>query len=270
MDLFGKFFVRLYECEDNSVILRRDCGVRTAFVFAAGAYQTPVGETGSLVKNGDGSWTYWERSGERKEFDTDGKLVEIVSPQGPKLTFTYDSRGKLPLIGLSPYAVDPSTPQEVTQEFRLVQIDEHDASGQATGHWVTLTYDETSGRLTGLNDSAGRTIQYIHDTLGNLEQVFLPENENQVFAYADPNDPHNATTLTHRGCSTCGTGTTLNTYDSEDRVIRQERGLHVISISYDVPYFQTTMTEETYDDEGVLLHSAPSTIEFNELRKSCR
>jgi len=102
MDLFGKFLVRLYEHEDNSVILRRDCGVRRAFVFAADAYQTPVGETGSLAKNGDGSWTYWERSGERKEFDTDGKLVEIMSPQGAKLTLSMTAAENFPSLDSPP------------------------------------------------------------------------------------------------------------------------------------------------------------------------
>ena len=257
------YFMRLYEYDDGSVILRRDCGVRRAFYYEAGAYQTPEGETGSLVKNGDGSWTYWEKSGERKEFDDAGKLAAIVSPQGPKLLFTYDSRGKLPLIGLSPYAVDPGTPREVSQEFRLTRIDEQDASEQATGRWVSFTYDENTGRLTTVTDSAARTVQYVQDGIGNLTQVFLPENETQSYSYEDLNDSHNATTLAHRGCSSCGTGTTINTYDSEDRVIRQERGLHFLSFSYDIPYVQTTVTEETYDDQAQLIHSATSTIEFN-------
>ena len=219
--------------------------------------------TGSLIKNGDGSWTYWEKSGERKEFDAEGKLTAIVSPQGPKLIFSYDSRGKLPLIGLSPYAVDPGTPREIAQEFRLTRIDEQDASEQATGRWVSFTYDENTGRLTTVTDSAARTVQYVQDGIGNLTQVFLPENETQSYSYEDLNDSHNATTLAHRGCSTCGTGTTINTYDSEDRVIRQERGLHVLSFSYDIPYVQTTVTEETYDDQAQLIHSAASIIEFN-------
>jgi YD repeat-containing protein len=233
-------------------------------IWVLDAYQTPAGETGTLVKNADSSWTYWEKSGEAYLFDAEGKLAEIISAQGPRLSFTYDSRGKLPLIGLSPYAVDPETPGEVAQEFRLIQITEHAASGQATGRWVSLSYDEASGRLTGLNDSAGRMIQYIHDDIGNLEQVLLPENETQSFEYLDPNDPHNATTLTHRGCSSCGSGTTINTYDAQDRVVRQERGFHVITFSYDIPYVQTTVTEETYDNEGVLLHQATSITEFNE------
>ena len=257
------YFMRLYEYDDGSAILRRDCGVQRAFYYEAGAYQTPEGETGSLVKNGDGSWTYWEKSGERKEFDTEGRLTAIVSPQGPKLIFSYDSRGKLPLIGLSPYAVDPGTPREVSQEFRLIRIDEQDASEQATGRWAILTYDENTGRLTTVTDSAARTVQYVQDGIGNLTQVFLPENETQSYSYEDLNDSHNATTLAHRGCSSCGTGTTINTYDSEDRVIRQDRGLHVLSFSYDIPYLQTTVTEETYDDQAQLIHSAASTIEFN-------
>ncbi len=169
-------FMRVYEYGDGSVILRRDCGVRRAFIFEAGAYQTPVGESGTLEKNEDGSWTYLEKSGKRREFDAEGRLTAIVSPQGPRLIFTYDSRGKLPLIGLSPYAVEPAAAREVAREFRLVLIEEQNGSALSTGRWVSLTYDEESGRLTGLTDSAGRTGQYIHDTIGNLEQVILPES----------------------------------------------------------------------------------------------
>src|SRR5262249_37723636 len=162
--------MRIYEFADGSVVLRRDCGVRRGFVYAAGAYQTPVGETGTLVKNGDGSWTYTEKSGERKQFDSQGKLTAIVSAAGNRLVLSYDSRGKLPLIGLSPYAVD-ATPKEIAREFRLTRIDEQNAGAQPTGHYMTLTYDDASGRLTAISDSAGRTTIYQHDSLGNLTLV---------------------------------------------------------------------------------------------------
>ena len=121
------YFMRLYEYTDGSVTLRRDCGVKRGFVLVGGAYQTPVGETGALVKNGDGSWTYAEHNGELKQFDALGQLLAIVSPQGNRLVFTYDDRGKLPLIGLSPYGVD-STPKEIAREYRLLRIDEQNAA----------------------------------------------------------------------------------------------------------------------------------------------
>jgi YD repeat-containing protein len=178
--------------------------------------------------------------------------------------FSYDSRGKLPLIGVSAYGVDPATPKEIAREFRLLRIDEQDSSGQVTGRWVAFTYDEATGRLTGFSDSAGRTVSYVHDNIGNLTQVFLPEGASLSYAYQDRNDPHNATTLTDSSCASCGGGAFYNTYDSQDRVIRQEHGDHVMAVSYDVPYVQTTVTEETYDDQGVLLRTATTVYEFNQ------
>src|SRR5262245_51850097 len=258
------YFMRLYEYTDSSVILRRDCGMRRSFVFAGGAYQTPIGESGVLVKFPDGSWTYTEKSGDVKRFDAQGRLTAMVSRQGPYLGFSYDSRGKLPLIGLSPYAIDP-TPKEIAREHRLLRIDEFTATGSPTGRYVNFAYEETSGRLTGLSDSAGRTVTYGHDGIGNLTEVSLPEGGVLSYEYQDPLDPHNATLLTDSACTSCAGGAYVNTYDAQDRVIRQEHGTGVLRFTYVLPYAKTVMDEEVRDDQGTLLFTATTTTEFNPL-----
>ena len=45
--------------------------------------------------------------------------------------------------------------------------------------------------------------------------------------------------------------------------MRQEHGYHRLLIAYDVPFVQTTVTEETYDDSGVLVRTAATVWEFN-------
>jgi RHS repeat-associated protein len=256
------YFMRIYEYADGSVTLRRDCGVKRGFVSVGGAYQTPVGETGTLVKNADLSWTYTEKSGEQKQFDAEGRLSAIVSPQGPYLLFSYDSRGKLPLIGLSPYGVD-STPKEIAREYRLLRLDEYATGGQATGRFVMFTYDDATGRLTALSDSASRTVSYQHDGNGNLTQVGLPEGGVLNYDYQDPADPHNATTLTDSACPACGGGAYLNTYDSQDRVVRQEHGTNVMRFTYVQAYTKTIVDVDVTDDQGNPLFTATTTYEFN-------
>jgi RHS repeat-associated protein len=258
------YFMRLYEFGDGSVILRRDCGVRRGFVLVGGAYQTPVGETGVLVKNGDGSWTYTETSGEQLRFDASGRLTAMVAAAGPYLRFSYDTRGKLPLIGLSPYAVD-TTPKEIAQEHRLLRIEEVAAGGSATGRYVDLSYDEGTGRLTGLSDSAGRSVAYEHDGVGNLTQVSLPEGGELNYAYEDPRDPHNATTLTNSGCSSCGGFAYELTYDAQDRVIREQVGHNAMRMTYAQAYARTIIDEDVADADGNPLYTATRTYEFNML-----
>ncbi|NNJ94242.1 MAG: hypothetical protein HKP57_05815, partial [Halobacteria archaeon] len=48
---------RLYKYPDNSVIVRRDCGVRDRYVFQGGAYQPPLDRHTTLVEEVDGSFT---------------------------------------------------------------------------------------------------------------------------------------------------------------------------------------------------------------------
>jgi YD repeat-containing protein len=57
----------------------------------------PKGDTSSLVKNADTSWTITERDGLKRNFDPAGKLTSIIDRFGNILTFSYDS-GKLTAV----------------------------------------------------------------------------------------------------------------------------------------------------------------------------
>jgi RHS repeat-associated protein len=263
------YFARIYEYVDGSVTLRRDCGVRRAFQPVGGAYQTPVGERGTLEKNADGTWTYSEPGGDRQTFDTSGRLRVVESRGRGRLVFTYDSRGRLPLVGLSPHS-SSGTALEVAREDRLLRIEELDLSGTSTGRWVNLSYDDATGRLTALADSAGRSVAYQHDGIGNLTSVTLPEAGVLNYAYEDPRDSHNATTLTDSACTSCGGGEYVNVYDALDRVIRQQHGFHVLRIQYEQPLVKTSVIEETYDSQGTLLGSATTVWDFNALGNPMR
>jgi len=68
-----------------------------------------------------------------------------------------------------------------------------------------------------------------------------------TYAYADPNDPHNLTSIT----PAAGRTPIVNTYDASDRVIVQEEGTRRMDIAYAVPYTRTVVTKTIRDHEGL-------------------
>ena len=253
---YGWAFVherRLYEYPDNSVIIRYACGFRDKFVYSGGAYVTPAdGMDGQLTQTGAGTYEFLYNNGYRDYYDEEGRLVASADPQGNRHEFTYDAAGKMPLVGTSPYAVDPSQPMIIARMYRLTRIDERAADGTLTGHYVTFSYDSNTGRLTGLATSDGRSISYEHDvttdglTKGNLTRVVGLEGLESLYGYTDPNDDHNLTSLQE------GVNTTphINTFDAQDRIIQQVHGNNTLAIEYLVPQTQTRLTRTITDAAG--------------------
>ena len=108
------FNERLFRAADGAIIMRHDNGVLAEFVQSGNAYVTPVGERGELVENPDGTFTFTETrdvltaTGYIREYDVEGRLVEVGDVFGNKLVLSYDPAGKLPLVGRSPFGLDPT------------------------------------------------------------------------------------------------------------------------------------------------------------------
>ena len=150
---------RLFEYPDGSIIIRSGCGRRDRYVFSGGAYVTPQGGSqGQLKENPDGTYEFRFRSGNRDLYDPDGRLVARVNRSSARQEFLYDSRGKLPLVGTSPRAVDPNAPMVVAYQPRLIKIQERGADNTLTGYFVSFEYQDTTGRLSKLTASDGRQI----------------------------------------------------------------------------------------------------------------
>ncbi len=250
---------RLFKYSDGSIVVRTDCGTRKKYLFTGGAYQSPININHSLVENGDGTFTLTKVNGSKEEYDLEGKLSALVDPQGNYLEFIYDPAGRLPLTGSSPYSLDPETPTVVAFDYRLTEIKERLADGTFSGNSVTLTYDQTTGRLDQITSSDARTAIYVHDTTqssknGNLLQADV-EGIIYTYDYNDLNgsvlqDAHNLTSIQK------GQNTTpyVNTYDAQDRVQQQDYGFDTYSFTYTVPGLQTDVTHTTrsYDGSVVL------------------
>jgi RHS repeat-associated protein len=236
---------RLYKYPDNSVIVRRDCGVRDRYVFQGGAYQPPLDRHTTLVEEVDGSFTLTQQNGSKEFYDLDGKLTALQDRQGNRLEMSYDPSGRLPLTGTSKYALDPNSPSVVAYDYRLTDIKERLRSGTYSGNEVTLVYDAITGRLQSITASDGRQVTYLHDTTvsathGNLLTVNGLDGIVSTYQYTDA-DTHNVTSMQ------VGAGTTphVNVYDSQDRVISQTHGNHLLQFAYGI---DTTVTETIKDN----------------------
>jgi RHS repeat-associated protein len=258
---------RLFEYPDGSVIMRTGCGRREQFTFSGGAYITPRDSTqGTLTANGDGTYAFRYYTGARDVYDADGRLVSEESREGFRHEFLYDSRGKLPLTGTSPFSVDPNQPMIVAYVPRLTRIQERSPDGQLTGFAVDFTYDESTGRLTTAATDDGRELHYTHDdagsglTRGNLVQVDGLGDLFYFYKYEDAHDAHNVTWIQYGQDGTPA----QNVYDTQDRVTQQTQGATVLTFSYVTPFTQTDVTRKIYDDQGVLLYTNVSHYTFDE------
>ena len=190
---------RLYKYPDNSVIIRRDCGVRDRYVFQGGAYQPPLDRHTTLVEEVDGSFTLTQQNGSKEFYDLDGKLTALQDRQGNRLEMSYDPAGRLPLTGTSKYALDPNNPSVVAYDYQLTSIRERLKSGAYSGNEVTLAYDAITGRLQSITASDGRQVTYQHDTTvsathGNLLTVNGLDGIVSTYQYTDA-DTHNVTSV---------------------------------------------------------------------------
>lgn len=197
----------------------------------------------------------------------EGKLSALESAQGNRLELEYDPAGKRPLTGTSPFAVDPSKPMMVASPYHVTAIRERLANGDLTGREVTFAYDPDTGRVMSVTSHDGREVEYHHEevvvgpetlTNGNLDEVTGLEGVIEAYAYTDPNDSHNLTSIQ------LGQGTTpyVNGYDASDRVISQTFGAREMVFDYSTP-LETTVTRTVRDAQGVVTGTAVTTYEFD-------
>ncbi len=260
---------QLYEFANGNVVIRSGCGRRDKLAFDAGTgiYTSQAGGMhGVLSKQSDGSFIFRYLSGEQDFYDPQGRLVAIEDTRGNRHEFIYDPAGKLPLIGASPYGVDPGKPITVASNYRLTRIEERTADGVLSGRAVDFAYDATTGRLLSVTADDGRVVSYVHDqipgglTLGNLKTVNGLDGWVSTYLYNGVNggDIHNITSI-QKGSTT----PYVNQYDAQDRVVKQTHGVDTLSITYDTDFQKTTATHTITDAAGQTLSTLVTQYEFD-------
>ena len=231
---------RLTEFADGSVVVRNACGVRHRYVRTGNAFATDdtPGFPFDLREGPSGGYVLSDRPGTLRFFDDEGRLTAIQTPQGNRLEFEYDMRGRLPLVGLSSFAVEGSPPTILAYSHRLKVIKEVTADGRVSGRHVQFSYDEDTGRLLFVEAHDGRRIDYEQEMIdtgstslptGNLTKVIGLEGIEQVYAYESPNGPHLLTSVQDGQ----GMVPVVNVYDSSGRVVLQTHGDRVHRFVYE-------------------------------------
>jgi len=104
-------------------------------------------------------------------YDAAGRLLQMTDPNGIKTSYTYDARGRMLTVTVTPPGGTP----------RLTQYT-YDAAGQVTsvtmpdGFALTYTYD-AAHYLRTITDSLGNKITYTYDLKGNRvgEKTYDPQ-----------------------------------------------------------------------------------------------
>lgn len=148
-----------------------------------GAYTPPPGHFGTLVQNGDGTWTLTERNQIKRTFSSAGKLTAIADRNNNSLALAYDGSARLSTVS------DPS------------------------GRSLTFTY--TGSRIATITDPLGRVVTFTYNAGGDLTSVVDPRGKTWTYTYDSVHrmltkvDPLNHTVLT-------------NTYGSIGRIRSQK------------------------------------------------
>ena len=146
--------------------------------FQAGngtTFVSPPNDFGTLVKNGNGTFTYTDPQQVKWNFNTQGQLTSIVQPDGPSETFAYSGSDLTAVTEpggwTATFTYSGGELSEVQMPGNRDVIVSH-SGGDLTdvtmpdGSLRTFTYDP-SGRLT--NDSWGtRGTTYTYDSQGAL------------------------------------------------------------------------------------------------------
>ncbi len=131
-------------------------GIREFRAGPGNTYVSPPNDPGTLVHNGDGSYTYTAQDQVRSTFNAQGRLTAITDPDGQARTFTYDGSGRLAEV------TDPNG-TAATFTYSGGSLNEILMPG---GRDITLQY--TGSNLTSLTDPNGGSRTFTYDPAGHL------------------------------------------------------------------------------------------------------
>ena len=202
----------------GNVTVRAENSSSVTFTAVGGNYVPPAWVLASLVKNGDGTFTYSRMDQMHLTFSAAGQLTKETERNGYATTFAYTS-GKLSSV------TEPA------------------------GRQLLFTYG-TNGLLSKVTDPASRSVSFLYDTSGNLTSATDVATGVTTFTY-DPN--HLLLTMTDPRH-----GVTTNTYDPQGRVLTQKDQLNRVTTFSYVPSGTTitdpkgNVTVDTYENNKLV------------------
>ena len=192
------------EAVSGAVTVTQENGATNLFTpIGGGAYSAPPRVLATMVKNGDGTFTFTRLKRQVLTFAADGRLLTETDLNGVTTALGYDTSN------------------------RLVTVT--DAAGRA----LTFSYG-SNGKIATATDPAARIVAYGYDSSGNLTTVTDPNGKAWTFGYSPG---HLLMSMTDpRG------GVVANVYDSTARVTKQTDPLNRAT-SYAYTSTGTTITD---------------------------
>jgi RHS repeat-associated protein len=182
---------------DGSVVVQNPDNRMDRYIpNGSGGFIAPAGLHDALSNN-SGSFKLTRANHFVYNFNTQGLLSSIVSPNGNTQTLTYNSNAQLTKITDS-----------VNRNF-------------------DLAYDTGSNLLASVTDPSGRIVRYIYNPLGELVEV---ENAASKITKYEYDASHHITKLTDPR----GNAVVVNAYDDQGRVTQQTNGLgDIVTLTYE-------------------------------------
>jgi YD repeat-containing protein len=183
----------------SPVNVRQENGAYVSFVWNGSQYVAPPRVLATLVKNGDGSYTFTRRQREQLIFDGSGRLIKHIARNG----FAGSPNPMVAAAYTTTIAWNGSQLATVTD---------------AAGRTLTFTYGGNA-KIAAITDSTGRSVAYGYDPANNLTDVTDAAGGNTHFTY-DGN--HRLLTIRDPRGNTVRT----NTYDAYGRTLTQSDALN--------------------------------------------
>ena len=202
---------------DQTVTQENGSQVTFTYNATSGAYTAPSHAIATLVRNGDGTWTFQRQARSKYTFDTAGRLTAEKDLNGHTTTLAYtsgnlssvaDPAGRTVAVAWTGSHITSITDSNVTGNTRTATYQYNDGSGNLTdvidvnGGHAQFTYD-ANHRVTVLKrpqcyaTSGCPGIQTHYDSSGRVDWQKDPLNRQTTFSYSgDPASAIGSTTLT--------------------------------------------------------------------------
>ncbi|MDP5275123.1 RHS repeat-associated core domain-containing protein [Chengkuizengella axinellae] len=220
------FDTYLEQESENSVVIHWSNHQKNRFILNVdGTYDSIDRATrwDQLTQNEDGSYTIKRKDQKIYQFDSTGKLMELINRHGKSTFFEYDA----------------STNQ-------LIKVIEED-----TGFYFEFAYS-LNNQLTQLTDNLNRVVLFQYDANNHLTQITNARGEIITYTYDEQGRVISSTEQ--------GVQIFLNTYDELGRVIAQDDGVEgngITTFQYDEesePGFLITLVTKRDGQIKKLIH----------------
>ena len=172
----------------NTAVLTDSSGDTYDYTWNGTGYTPPVGSSGFLNRNDDGSFTLQDSDGTTYVFSQAGDLTSVTQPSDTQgnasLGYTYGA-----VNGSGPDAVQQITDGVNANRWAKVYYGGASQCGTPpTGYGSTPT-----NMLCALETNDGRTTYFYYDTNGNLAEVAKPGNDDTTYQYQAVLNPAGST-----------------------------------------------------------------------------